>query len=913
MSIPCSQLLNCPGFALKVSGYADRYISAVDNVQLTAAMIYGRCYVLLQLGRSQATSVVPALALLAGVSCTLSLFTGWSQQPTSSQLQQHLGQTFDRTLDLLNGMTSYFQDLSVGHGTATGPSRLRCSLGKSLEAFNLQADQLLDEIWTYHIPADVQKSLVRFKEVQLILQPQDEVVTDARRINASIAKAESYRSLEDPFNAELVYISLWHGVTEACHRQRILNNHEKLLKVGVAFSTFLCEYGRMSDAQTVLLGLWSQQQALGYKSETTTALLEELATAMKQSGLQDMALEVFGTILADSELEDSSKREGIRTVISDMTLDMVRDARSSSFSEAALRRVLEERISQGLKVSDASVVNALITELVNYDRFGDVVSVAAETLHRLWPAVMDDPYKLVPFDPNVFDSELASLATSLAQAYMKTDQMAGVGPIYWHLFQAARHSVAVDDSAAVEYANLALEAFKQTGQVHEIIALREDLLDYCIGKYGEDHTITIESRYALASIYSQEQLLEKAKQQYGSLWSMFVTKGPECGFDPRTSKALYAGYTTLLKKHAPVDRGALHEITEGYRSACLNHYGEQDSTTLEAVLKLAESWNALHPGGSEAIQLYEWLVDRQEGVLLDDTKAIIKVAESYLTDFYQMCISDGNTQRQVTAKVAHLQGKALTRAVLLQEKRYQREKTRRGASHPTTLSNLAIWVSMLRKQDSQDARATVIREVQTAIDSVMQSENQASSLYNAAVILATSCSTNGFVEEGLNTVQRLTEQLIFEQGDTDQHVRRSNLVFLMAFEAHLTGSMVDFAEVHAKVLTESALWECYKRVSQTRTDPGLTLACGARLRSFLVDHNSLDRAALIEHDLYERFLDAYGAAFAQSIQTAREFFSMLLQELNSERLPIRRSLCQPQQFNFGEWPLAGAGACYTDS
>ena len=1347
--MPCNQLLNRPDFALKVSGYADRYISAVDSVQLTATMIYGRCYVLLQLGRSQATSVVPALELLAGVSCTLSLFTGWSQQSTSSQLQKHLGQTFDRTLDLLNGMTSYFQDLSVGLGTATGPSRLRTSLGKSLEAFDLQADQLLNELWTSHIPADVQKSLVQFKEVHLFLQPQDEVVrktqrillaergsrheftcewfsrsfldfvrgsdialwvdgrigsgksilcgwileslqspvdgreyavvahaidpllpsetntvsvikailqqilkrqygsgnlcralanlmdavasgdapvqvqkllweclqiaigdavqpimlvidglseldggdaaaaalfqnllnsvagnplvrllvlsrpftflpvkalrrrtieardmdkdirrvitdlvpshaptpsveiarriaqeaegnffwsllafqewtaqnfsqqtwkaipasldanaallvsridfsdpmtclvlfnsiiatrplrlaeievlsrldvnnkmlkpqaldvsraieqtcgkvlviqdgivlfrhallkqalletlqfgtlslgpemhgdmgcrlllyiklvlgqhseltlksipssaiedliqafpllsyalrywtshvvtstmysepdsftassdcrlvfpetvycaiveasfftrnlsweslkalkiaasmrkevlgnheatlqttsclaealqlrrdftgaaihfavaselaqqilpefhpfiatcmskfldtvdladhnkisdfpsrkasvlrymismyetqtgpssdeaiglsnllathyatmqeyalstevyrkihrltidchgrdssqakvsedrlvsalrfqpeeggspcsdsvyddivqtydvTDARRINASIAKAESYRSHEDPFNAELVYISLWHGVTEACHRQRILDNHEKLLKVGVAFSKFLCEYGRMSDAQTVLLGLWSQQQALGYKSETTTALLEELATAMKHSGLQEMALEVLGTILATSELEDSSKCEGIRTVISDMTLDMVRGARSNSYSEAALRRVLEERISRGLKPSDASMVNALITELVNYDRFGDVVSVAAETLHRLWPAVMDDPYKLVPFDSNAFDSELASLATSLAQAYMKTNQMAGVGPIYWHLFQAARHSIAIDDSAVVEYANLALEAFKKTGQVHEIIALREDLLEYCIGKYGEDHTITIESRYALASLYSQEQLLEKAKEQYGSLWSMFVTKGPECGFDPSTSKALYVGYTSLLKKQAPVDRGALHEITEGYRSACLNHYGEQDSTTLEAVLKLAESWNGLHPGGSEAIQLYEWLVDRQECVLPDDTKAIIEVAESYLTDFYQMCISDGNNQRPSTTRVAHLQGKNLTRAVRLQEKRYQREKTRRGASQPATLSNLAIWVSM---------------------------------------------------------------------------------------------------------------------------------------------------------------------------------------------------------------------------
>lgn len=129
-----------------------------------------------------------------------------------------------------------------------------------------------------------------------ILQTYD--VIDPRRIKASIAKAESYRSLDDPFNAELVYISLWHGVAEACHRQEVAENHEKLIDIGIAYAKFLAEYGRMADAQTVLLRLWSQQQALEYRNDTTTALLGEVALEMKHCGLKDIALVILNYLLA---------------------------------------------------------------------------------------------------------------------------------------------------------------------------------------------------------------------------------------------------------------------------------------------------------------------------------------------------------------------------------------------------------------------------------------------------------------------------------------------------------------------------------------------------------------------------------------------------------------------------------------
>lgn len=636
----------------------------------------------------------------------------------------------------------------------------------------------------------------------------------------------------------------------------------------------------------------------------------------------------------------------------------------SNPSEAALLSILDATKSRGLSGMGPLMVNALATSLVDHGHFDDVITVTSETMYQLWPSLMDG-YKghdLSAPDPLVPD--LVRLASNLARAYMRSNRMEGAGRVYWHLFQAMRHSDTVDDESDVfEYANLALTAFEQFGQVDQMVALREDLLDHCLVKHGEDHPIALESRYALGSLFLQQQVFEKAKQHYfrivndlkqptfaalpalrklidiccreqcwdqalqvyASLWTIFLTKGLEYGFDSSRAKALYAGYTDLLQKQDPVETGVLHEVTESYRSACLTMFGEHDPATMEAALFLADSWNGRRPGCVEAVRLYEWLVDEQEGIILDqrdDTRATVEAAQNFLIEFYQACVDRDNMQIQGasstkavilpdeylkmvrvqgentsrtvilpekdTTRATRLRGNTLTRAIHLQGKRYDHVKMRQGAYQPATLSNLVIWISMLQMEDSQDSQAVAVRELQLAVDAVISSDLQPSALYHAAVVLATSFSA-GFVEEGIETVQRLTEQVIFQQddvGDNVQHAKRSDLVFLTAFEEYLTGSTMGFAEIHAKVLMESALWESYKRLNQAGADPGMTLACGARLHRFLREHKSQQRATLVEQGLYERFLEFYGAAFTHSIQTARDLFLVLLNELSSDRLKI---------------------------
>ena len=176
MPVFCSQSLILLGLALKVSSYAARFASIVRSAQATATIIYERCYTLLQMVRSHAMSFVPALGTLAGVSQALSLFARCPQQQVSVKLQQCFDQVLDRTLELLNGLTSLFQDTAAAIEIVAATPDFQHNLGRSIEAFNIQADHVVNELWNTHISSDTQGSMIQFTQIQQMLRPQDGVV-----------------------------------------------------------------------------------------------------------------------------------------------------------------------------------------------------------------------------------------------------------------------------------------------------------------------------------------------------------------------------------------------------------------------------------------------------------------------------------------------------------------------------------------------------------------------------------------------------------------------------------------------------------------------------------------------------------------------------------------------------------------
>ena len=144
--------------------------------------IYESCYTLLQLGRSQATSFVPALGTLAGVSQALSLFARYPQQKIGIKLQQCFDQVLDRTLELLDGLTCHFQDTAAAIEVVAAPPDFQQNLSRSIQAFNVQAAHVVNELWNSHIPSDTQGSRVQFTQIQQMLQPQDGVVDTTQGI-----------------------------------------------------------------------------------------------------------------------------------------------------------------------------------------------------------------------------------------------------------------------------------------------------------------------------------------------------------------------------------------------------------------------------------------------------------------------------------------------------------------------------------------------------------------------------------------------------------------------------------------------------------------------------------------------------------------------------------------------------------
>ncbi len=1068
-------------------------------------MLYGRSSVLLQLGRNRVASLVPALEMLAAMSSGLSLFASFPSGPTiSSQLQQHLGQILDRTLDLLNGITSCFQDIPIGLDAATGPSLFRRSLKKQLEAFDLQAAQLLGEMWNSYIPSDVQESILKFEQVQSLLQPQDEVVRMTQKIlladkgtrhefscewlseqfldfvrssdstlwiDGSIGCGKSVlcgwilESLQSPINgreyAVIAYaidpllpseantacvikallrqlVERRYGSSNVCRALAKLSstmittdfpvqNENALLEClqitignviqptmlvidglseldgGETAATTLfhallnCVAGNplvrllvlsrpfeffpvtplrrktiqagdvLMDIHNVITDLvpshtqtpsveiarkilheadgsflWSlltlqdwaaHDFSLQTWSSLPTSLDANIALLVSKIDLSDPTTcgVLFNVVIATrplrvAEIEFISRLDVNNQTLKPQAPDVkraVEDACGSMliiqdgivlFRHALLKQVLLETLQFGILSLGPEVHGDMACRLLLYIKLVlgqrselTMKSIPSSTMAdllrshpllsyalRYWTqhAVASVMYNGSSFKPSsacttVFPD---SIYAATVEASFWTQNVSSASIQALNIAASARKEILGNNEATVQTVVFLAEALriaKDYGGAVVNSALAFELSQLilpvshpfaaaCMSQFldgsdldvlkqpGSNDSASVPALRRLIEIHSREKSWDQASEAYSCLWNAFLVKDD---LDFSTFRALFVEYTGFLKRQKADN---VHEIIVSYRAACLANFGERDPVTLEASLLLAESWNNGYPDSTsiEAVRLYEGIVDGDEGYSPQGI-ALVEIAEERLAKIYEDDINGH-----------YMQGETLLRAIRLQGKKYQIGKTREGAYQPATLSSLAIWVSMLTKQKSPDSKALAVREMQSAIESVIESGAQPTSLYSTAVILANLFAANGYVGEGLTTVQSLTEQALFEHDDTEQQARRS-ILFLAAFEAHLTGSMVDFARIHARLLMVSALWDSYKRLSQEGTQPEATLACGAKLRSFLIEHNFHHRGALIEDDLFQRFQDYYGATSA-----VREFFCSMLPELSSERLHI---------------------------
>ena len=752
-------------------------------------------------------------------------------------------------------------------------------------------------------------------------------VTDGRRVKASMTQAAKLMSRNEPLAAELLYVETLHGIT--CQHGETDEDNRNLVNVGLLYASFLSERDRRIEAEGILLGLWTHLSGQSNENQVVDVLLEDIVLEAKRAGYPPMALKLIQSINERSKARDDDpvKVREIEGKISLASSELLESFDGSSVlpksTEEALMRVFENAVTQGAPAMTTQfiyITQSLANSLILEQRWNDVVDVAFPVIDIVWPAALDVSSQYpssIDFDPM-----LGSIGISLARAYGMIGEELTAAYIYRYILRSAKKSMTDHSQIIGHVAQAALDIFEKLGRIDDMIEIKREIVDYYQTSLGDDDALTLASSYSLASfcieqgemeiarpyyeriaatlkqgtyhdpraivalkallvIFRKERSWREAEEIYHDLWQTFLEKGKEYSISGKTAKALFTGYSQLLKDEQGADRETLHRIREEYRVGCASAFGDWNFITLEASMLVAKSWQQQDFDSPDAILVYEAMLDGQHNgnvTLQPDSLGLIQQVESILLEYYQAHLDDEMDQA------------TLSRATSLQKKQYVKDKASSGESSPIALKSLGYWVCLLTKDGSLQSRKSAIYELKQALTSVLYSRCDGKALLDAGTTLAALFVEYGYAMEGIDAARRLREQIVFSDAqrmnrnplDDSHFLNRSKLTFVTAFETRMRGSLQGFMEIHCVTLLEAALSASFQASLQAQSSLEVVLTHGLRLSTLMKSHDSSYKDERLEQQMFTRFMESYGVAFTTASSAAFKFFLVLMKGLNPD-------------------------------
>lgn len=768
--------------------------------------------------------------------------------------------------------------------------------------------------------------LISWERLNNILECCD--ATDPRKIKLSLLRADACISREDVLGAELVYLDLWHGIASADKGSEATDHVEGLINVGMQYAEFLMTYNRKEEARNVLLVLWSSVESR-QGDWISSELLVRIADMAKALGLSHVSMGALKSSLDSLKAQDpdSYTVQSLEILVDAGINESLRNLPPRSPMptnvKVAARRMFDAKVSAKTPTLDESLVElcrSLLNGYASQGEWNEVKTVANALLRIAWPAVTAESSTVT--DGAAPIAGLQDIAMSAAEGHEKTQEPGLAGSIYQRVVQLAQDPAVSDPDLTSKAAQEALRIYERLGQVDKTKETLQGLVSYYLLTRGEENPLTIETSYKLArtcledgqvdnavhhfqriaicleqpeyqdqrAIPALKALLvihrgrkdwDQAREVYDSLWQTFLHKGRDYGIRRETGKQLFAEYSQLLESQMGAQPRTLHQLTEEYRQRCESVFGDQDVASIDAAMMLAESWESIEVDSENALRVYEDLYDEFGDI--DSTSRIdlipfVEAAKSALLKYYTRRLRDPMSRDR------------LSRATEVLHIDYHRCFAQAGYTSAQTLKSLGSWVFLLTKPRTQEANQEATEQLQEAVKTIWESEPEPTVLYEAALALASWYLDCDLVSEATDLINDLREKSIFSFPPSDktpiQEAARpslaSSLFFLTAFETRLTGTMMSFANTHSQALLESGFWRSFQELKGQTSLAGPALVSGAKLWALLNGRNTTSNAWL-ERQLYDVFMNNFGASFPLGTQTPMGFFLVLLQMLSTQR------------------------------
>lgn len=767
-------------------------------------------------------------------------------------------------------------------------------------------------------------------------------ITDDRRIESTLAMVQLYEEQGDLKRAESLLQSLWQGL--ATHGTDTMFVFEKKMDVAFAYCMFLRRHSRNADAEKIIRTLWPEVEKRGVHSEGMRLRVEKFNGLMKDMELNDLSLcasLLIWNYYKETGQTSSAQATALATSLAEtMHKSILLSAENTAAVPTRQRQLLRELIdsimssSSTISVEILAACHTLIALYMREENWTEAIATSSSVMKRMWPSVEDE-------DSNTrFDMDIAprmvEIAIDLAYSYFRTLRIEKATAVYGNAFKASITTEKVVVPQLMITVNTIVEFYETTFQFPRAIALLNRVHSFLLSRLGESNKYTLDSLYllaelatrigkrdqaensyrqiylaclhgktihpngfkaagALCAMYEEDQKWNDSLDIYRHLWPTILNHGENHQFDNMLLEKTYESYLYVLQS-TKADFSEIYQVASDYRMVCVRIYGTSHEKTLRATIRLAEICQANGGHDSEAIALYEGVLNENRLVTMDTATTLAEQSS-----LQTLLANVKRTLAQLYVRDSTTSLKALP--LYLEE--LQTSRVQLGYASQTTVGWLREIVLLYSRQNSKDYDAKATELLRSFIFETLENETDTQRLQISARTIAQIYLDCGYLEAARSVIDELRYRIIYGSTASQKFaIDRVSAVFLIAFGEVITkdGS---FSDVMGELMNEILLHESFSKSLFSPQDFVQTLASGARLQKFQKEKRQMQAAKETDSRLLDYFSNTLSSSRSPDKDVVGQFYSTCLKEIAHEDYQIRiindttrrvHNLCESSRF-----------------
>ncbi|KAJ6028412.1 hypothetical protein N7540_003988 [Penicillium herquei] len=724
---------------------------------------------------------------------------------------------------------------------------------------------------------------------------EDEFIDESFNYEALIQQAEKYRAEGKISEAERIYVELWQRSNKESRVQSTSFWEEIKLKAVVAYSQFLKQEKRETEASSILSSVWEEHRHTSLAlTEQSSKHFQEIATVMATVGLSAAALAIYKQVshyyqstsqTKSSHFEEIQKRI---TSTSEQVMKSVSSSSSSSETTTTEEIITEAFSSNKIDKELFTVTSVLIQQYTTEHRWKDATRVIKKALQGLWPTLFAPSIEDVVLPAQNADKAI-ELAERLGQCYHYRRRFPREENIRIRVYRSVSATRPVDDKVRERVTEALVRYFERSSQPDNVISTRQEVLEHYIKHYGPEHDIVIKALWTLAELtrprpifveYYQRiiQALNKgsptckpqaleplilvatelwnqsrysdAVPYFTLLFTTFLNQPKQPRFENTTFiQEIFTRYTHCLRSiHTKYTD--IHKITVDYQAKVKAVFTATASITIQATLTLAKVCQESKRYESEAVTLYEELLKiGSKEIDLDEISATL----------------DGIYEEQTTiaTKSESVSKQQIETASRVLRKRITTTRETHGWAHKESLTKMEEVVAFLHKHSSSES---VTKELKESTVNILQQESSSTQLVSAAIAIAGSYIATSQVHKATEMSEELYRQVVMKDTTNTKTSQfdltskgRQSLVFLAQLEHSLRQQTTSVTEILASLTTQYVYFQEFRSYTSSKTASFHSATLSAsRLYFFLLSANQRAAATRVFDEFAAYFVATEG-------------------------------------------------------